>query len=359
MFLACSALLRSFERGADEGWYNPPVIAALANSAPALLEARRLRVRFPLGRGEHLTAVDGVDLSVVRGEVLGIAGESGCGKSVLAHSLLRLLDDQARTEGDLLWQGQGYRDWTERELRAIRGRGIAMVFQNPQASLNPARTIGAQLRSVLKLAGADPSVGAQEALLAQVRIPDPSRVLASYPSELSGGMCQRISLAMALACRPSLLIADEPTTSLDVTVQAQILALLQDIQKQTGLAVVLISHDLGLLAQMCDRIAVMYLGRIVELAPAVDIFKSPRHPYTKALLASVLVPDPSKRERLPVLAGEPPSARRIPKGSCRFMDRCEVRMDACQNEDPALIELNKGRAVACLRHVPTGHRELV
>lgn len=314
-----------------------------------LLNVRDLRVRFPLGNGEMLTAVDGVSLSVNQAEVLGIAGESGCGKSVLAQSILRLLDGDALTEGDLTWRETSYIGWTERQLRAIRGRGIAMVFQNPQASLNPARSIGAQLRSVLKLAGQDTSEAAQLALLTQVQIPDPSRVISALPSELSGGMCQRISLALALACKPSLLIADEPTTSLDVTVQVQILRLLQDIQAQTGLAILLISHDLGLLAQLSSRVAIMYLGRIVEVAPTQEIFNNPRHPYTQALLRSVLVPDPSHRGKLVVLRGEPPSPRRIPPRSCRFADRCDFRLGVCDETDPHLAAVDVDHFSACLR----------
>jgi len=263
-----------------------------------LLHVDRLCVDFA-GGGRTLRVVDEVTIGIGEGEIVGLVGESGSGKTVLSLSLLRLVPKPgAIRAGQLLWQGRDLLTVREEEMRKVRGSEIAMIFQHPQSSLNPVRTIGAQMSAVIRLHQRRERAAARdEALrwLSAVRIADPERVYASYPHQCSGGMCQRILIAMALACRPKLLIADEPTASLDVTIQAQIMDLLLEIREQYGTAILLVSHDLGVIARMCDRIAVMCRGRIVEQADALALYKSPQHPYTRMLLDSVPVPDPTVR----------------------------------------------------------------
>jgi len=258
------------------------------------LSVRGLSIRFRLPQGGMLTAVDHIDLDVRNGEVHGLVGESGCGKTVTAMSILGLLDSQGmEIEGDIRWQGRNLLGLSERELRSVRGSQIAMVFQNAAASLNPALRIGSQIKAVLRLhRGFDDSQAAQEALslLAAVRIPDPPRIMRAYAHECSGGMAQRIAIAMALACRPRLLIADEPTAALDVTIASKIVSLLHDVKTEFGLSILLISHDLGVVARLCDRVSVMYFGEIVESGSSVNIFESPKHEYTKVLLRSIKLP---------------------------------------------------------------------
>jgi len=317
-----------------------------------LLLVKGLKVEFRLKDGQILTAVGGVDLDIKAGEVLGLVGESGCGKTVLSLSVLRLIDQPGRiAAGQVTWLGRDLLGLDDNEMRKVRGGEIAMVFQNPQSSLNPVQPIGRQLIAVMRLHRRMTNGEATEealSLLRTVRIPDPERALLAYPQEFSVGMCQRIMIAMTLSCRPQLLIADEPTASLDVTIQAQILDLLSEIRERFGMAILLVSHDLGVIARMCDRIAVMYLGRIVELAPAKKLYESPMHPYTQALLQSVPVPDPNKRGKTAKLEGDVPSAVDIPAG-CRFRGRCPKAFDACRTVDPVLQPVNgEDHFAACL-----------
>lgn len=267
-----------------------------------LLDVRHLIVRFPSRDGQGQNAVDGIDLSIYEGEVVGLVGESGSGKTVTTLALLRLIDPPGvMTAERLVLCVNDLLKCSEAEMRKIRGREIAMIFQNPQASLNPARRIGDQLCDVLRLhRGMNRSTARREALglLREVQIKDADRVYRALPRELSGGMSQRVLIAMAISCRPKLLVADEPTASLDVTVQHEILSLLLDLRSRLGMAILLVSHDLGVVAHMCDRIAVMNNGRIVEVGDAVQIFRSPKHPYTRLLLDSILVADPSSPMRL-------------------------------------------------------------
>ncbi|MCC6590117.1 MAG: ABC transporter ATP-binding protein [Bryobacterales bacterium] len=266
-------------------------------SRAPLLKVESLRAEFSGSR--PLVAVDEATLEVGTGEVVGLVGESGSGKSVFVKSLLRILPPNGHiSSGHILWLGEDLRGASERRMREIRGSDISMIFQNPQASLNPARKIGDQLRALLRLRNRctnDEAGRHAVELLAKVRMPDPERVLNLYPFECSGGMCQRILIAMALAGRPKLLIADEPTTSLDVTIQAQIIRLLLDLKEEFGMAILFVSHDLAIVSSICDRVAVMHRGRIVETAGVSDLFTSPNHPYTKELLESSILFRPQDR----------------------------------------------------------------
>jgi oligopeptide/dipeptide ABC transporter ATP-binding protein len=318
-----------------------------------LLAAEGVKVQFRLRSGSFLTAVDGVDLAIGPGEICGLVGESGCGKTVFSLALLSLISrSESITEGRVLWRGKDLRCLSERELRNVRGKEIAMIFQNPQASLNPVRKIGAQLLSVIRLHRPMSKAEAwQEALrlLRVVRFADAERILESYSYQVSGGMCQRIMIAMALSCNPRLLIADEPTSSLDVTVQAQIMELLLEIRERYGTSILLISHDLGVIARLCDRVAVMYLGRIIEWADASALYSSPMHPYTQALLRSIPIPDPSRKEPLEVLGDEVPSPVQISENCCRFRGRCPEAFERCERIDPSLRAIGTGcHEVACL-----------
>ncbi len=316
----------------------------------ALLSIEGLRTIFP-GPGGGFAAVDGVDVSVERGRTLGIVGESGCGKSMLSLSVMRLVPPPGRTAaGRVVFDGQDLLGLPMRAMRAVRGRRVAMIFQEPMTSLNPAYTVGAQIVEAMR---AHPSPDARPyrtraaEALERVRIPAPGRRLDEYPHQMSGGMRQRVMIAMALSCAPDLLIADEPTTALDVTVQAQILDLLRDLQAQTGMAIVLITHDLGVVAEMADEVAVMYAGRVVERAPVAALFDDPQHPYTLGLLGSV--PDLDDiRDRLLAIEGAVPRQGAMPPG-CRFNPRCVFAADPCRVTDPALRPLGPGHAAACLR----------
>jgi ABC-type dipeptide/oligopeptide/nickel transport system ATPase component len=267
------------------------------------LDVRRLCTSFQMDHSRRLTAVDGVDVSIGPGEIVGLVGESGSGKTMLALSVLGLVPPPGRiTDGEIWWRGRDLRTLTERQMRTVRGREIAMIFQNPQLSLNPVFPIGRQLVAVLRRHHALSRVAARNEalrLLDQVGIPDCARRFTDYPHQLSGGLCQRVMIAMALGCRPALLIADEPTSALDVTIQAQILDLLLEIRETYGMAVLLISHDLGVIAQVCDRVSVMNRGVIVEDGSVTKIFAAPEHPYTRRLLESVPIPDPTRRKRKP------------------------------------------------------------
>ncbi len=326
-----------------------------------LLDIRDLRVHFNLKGHGILHAVDGIDLDIYQGEILGLVGESGCGKTVTTLSLLRLIDPPGYiSNGQLNWEGKDLLNLNHKEMRQVRGKEIAMIFQNPQSSMNPLYSVGAQLVSVIRL---HQKISKDEAkkeairLLRLVEIPDPDRRMNDYPHQLSGGMCQRIMIAMALSCRPKLLIADEPTASLDVTIQAQIMDLLLEIREKFQMAILLVSHDLGVIAKMCDRIAVMYLGRIVESAPANKLYSSPMHPYTQALLKSVPLPDPKHNDKITRLKGDVPSPMNIPSG-CRFRSRCPKAFDLCPQVDPMLRPVNgDDHHAACLLYKQNNNSE--
>lgn len=317
-----------------------------------ILNVRGLSVEFHFKEGNVLSAVDGIDIDIHQDEILGLVGESGCGKTVFALSLLRLITSPGYIrKGEIFWNGQNLLNLSHRELLRIRGKEIAMIFQNPGSSLNPVYSIGSQMIAVIRLHHKMSTKDAQSEalrLLNLVRIPDPERVMLSYPHQLSGGMCQRVMIAIAISCRPKLLIADEPTASLDVTIQAQLMDLLMDIREQYGMAILLVSHDLGVIARMCDRIAVMYLGRIVEYADSKDLYGSPLHPYTQGLLQSVPIPDPNQKGKITRIEGDIPSPVNIPSG-CRFRSRCSKAFDLCPKIDPTLLSINSSNHLAaCL-----------
>jgi peptide/nickel transport system ATP-binding protein len=319
-----------------------------------LLRIEGLRTVFRQKMGD-VPAVDGVDLSIERGETLGIVGESGCGKSVLSLSIMRLIAAPGRIgAGRILFEGADLLSLPSAAMRALRGNRIAMIFQEPMTSLNPAFTVGRQIMEAMR--AHDRSLGARALraraveALAHVRIPAPERRLDEYPHQLSGGMRQRVMIAMALSCRPDLLIADEPTTALDVTVQAEILALLGDLQRETGMAIILITHDLGVVAETADKVAVMYSGRIVEQAPVGLLFDDPQHPYTLGLLGSIPRLEQT-RARLLAIEGTVPPPFALPSG-CRFHPRCVFAAADCAARDPELAGVGGGMGdhlVACLR----------
>ena len=316
-----------------------------------LLEIEQLRTVFSTGLGE-IAAVDGVSLSVDRGKTLGIVGESGCGKSMLSLSLMRLVPSPGRVaNGRVLFDGADLLTLVPAAMREIRGRRIAMIFQEPMTSLNPVYTVGTQIVEAMRAHDRSASTGALRAraieALGRVRIPAPDRRFDEFPHQLSGGMRQRVMIAMALACAPDLLIADEPPTALDVTVQAQILDLLRDLQQQTGMAIILITHDLGVVAEMADEVAVMYAGRVVERAPGAAIFDDPQHPYTLGLLGSIprLEHD---RDRLLTIEGAVPPPFALPRG-CRFHPRCVFAAAACEIDIPDLRMLSPDHEAACIR----------
>jgi peptide/nickel transport system ATP-binding protein len=316
----------------------------------ALLEIHDLHVTYQTG-GERLEAVRGVDLSIARGESVGVAGESGCGKSTLASTVLRLQPKSAEVRGEVLVDGGDVLTMRWGDLRAVRWGEASMVFQGALHSLNPVQRIGDQIVEPIRLHDREirrEVAGARVAeLLEQVGLPA-SRAR-SYPHQLSGGQRQRVMIAMALACRPSLIVADEPTTALDVMVQAQVLGVLTGLVADLGLCLMLISHDLSVLATTCDRVAVMYAGRIIEEAAAHTIFADPRHPYSAALAAAFpRVGDPAARFAPAGLAGDPPDPRRLPTG-CTFHPRCPMAIDDCRVVDPPLESVSVGHPVACIR----------
>ncbi|HLU00686.1 MAG TPA: ABC transporter ATP-binding protein [Burkholderiaceae bacterium] len=314
-----------------------------------LLQIRKLRVAFD--NGTHLIPVlRGVDMELRRGETLGVVGESGCGKSVTWMAVMQLLGSRARIEGEILLNGRNIANLPEKDMTSIRGGRIAMIFQDPSSSLNPVKTIGSQLLEAVKLhQGLTGSSARAEAirLLDRVHIPGAGQRMRAWPHELSGGMNQRVMIAMALAGQPDILVADEPTTALDVTIQAQILDLLQELQRDTGMGMVLISHDLGVIAQVCNHVAVMYAGSVVERASADDLFAQPRHPYTQGLMAAL--PDlEGPIRRLEAIPGTVPSPTAMPQG-CSFAPRCKHRMSRCEQEMPALASTVPAHLAACWR----------
>ncbi len=316
-----------------------------------VLQVAGLRTHFQ--SAEHrITAVDGVSFEIAQNEVLGLVGESGSGKSITALSILKLLPSNGVSSADVMqFQGDSLLTASPQRLREIRGKEIGLIFQNPLAALNPVLTVGEQLLETLTLRGGLSKREAKEkaiALLDQVNIPDAARRLGDYPHQFSLGMCQRIVIALTLSLTPKLLIADEPTASLDVTVQAQVMALLKDLQRQHQMSMLLISHDLGVIAQNCDRVMVMYLGRIVEIGTPEDIFLTPKHPYTQALIRAIPATDPRQKQVFDALKGEIPSPLAIPSG-CRFHTRCPMAEPRCRQEDPALRACGKaGHLAACV-----------
>ncbi len=312
-----------------------------------LLEVRNLHVLFDTEDG-IVHAVRGMSFAVRRGETLGLVGESGCGKSVSCLSILRLLPPNGRIVGEAMFEGTDLLTLPQPELDKVRGKDIAMIFQDPVGSLNPVHTIGTQIAESLKLhRGMDRSEAEAEALrlLGRVGIPEARRRLKEYPHQLSGGMNQRAMIAMALACRPKLLIADEPSTALDVTIQAQIIELLKDLQAEFGMAVILITHDLGIVAEIAERVAVMYAGTLAEEADALELFHAPAHPYTLGLLASIPRVDRTADSLNPI-EGSVPSPLHLPPG-CAFEPRCRYADDRCRREHPALAALRGTRKAAC------------
>ncbi len=307
-----------------------------------------LRVRLPTAAG-LVTVVDGVDYEVEAGQVFGIAGESGSGKTISVLALLGLLPDGAQVEGSALFEGGDLLRLGRRAMRDVRGKEIAMVFQDPLTSLHPMMTIGRQLtehmRFHLGVSGNAARTRAVE-LLEQVRIPDAAGALAAFPHQFSGGMRQRIAIAIALACGPKVLIADEPTTALDVTVQAGILRLLDRLRKESGLSVIMITHDLGVMSSIADRLSVMYAGRIVESGTTADVLSRPRHPYTGGLLAALPHPEAAEDTPLVSISGAPPSPQARPTG-CAFHPRCAFAIAACSTDVPALVKVDDERWLAC------------
>ncbi|HEX2155077.1 MAG TPA: ABC transporter ATP-binding protein [Acidimicrobiia bacterium] len=320
--------------------------------AEHLLEVENLKSYF-FTRDGVVRAVEGVDLHVDRGEVLGIVGESGCGKSMTALSILGLVPHPGKiVGGSVRFDGQELTGMSRRKLTRLRGDQISMIFQQPSSALNPVFRAGAQIAEVYELHRDWDDDERREKvieMLTKVGIPDPGRRALAYPHELSGGMAQRVMIAMALACEPALLIADEPTTALDVTIQAQILDLIRDLKDELNTAVILITHDLGVVAEMADRVAVMYAGQIVEEADVSTLFKDPKHPYTQGLIGSIPVLG-SVVDELEVIPGTVPSLMDVAAG-CRFADRCKARIEAglqaCTQRDPSLLEIRPGHDVRC------------
>jgi peptide/nickel transport system ATP-binding protein len=326
--------------------------------AQPLLDIKNLVTVFPMegerrGSISQVAAVDGLDLQVQPGEVLGLVGESGCGKSLSALSVLGLVPQPGRVmEGSIMFDGEDLLIAPPSRMRQVRGAEISMVFQEPMTSLNPVFTVG---RQVAELIRAHQGVGASEAwaraeeMLAKVGIPEPARRARTYPHQLSGGLRQRVMIAMALALSPRLVMADEPTTALDVTIQAQILGLMRNLQEESGAAFLLISHNLAVVAQMAAMVAVMYTGRLVEEAKVGELFGHPLHPYTKGLLACLPARASRRGQKLPTIAGVVPAPDNLPPG-CAFSDRCPESFAPCQEAEPALVEVAPGHRVRCFLH---------
>ncbi|GHV52722.1 ABC transporter ATP-binding protein [Synergistales bacterium] len=315
-----------------------------------LLEIKNLRVSF--GGERNLMAVAGADISIDRGEIIGLVGESGCGKTMTALAAMGLLPDSASKSGEILFEGENLLEKSDACMRRLRGNRMSMIFQDPASALNPVLTIGKQLREpfVLHRRAARSAADARaKELLSLVGVPQPEDRMRSYPHQLSGGLCQRVMIAMALMCEPDLIIADEPTTALDVTIQAQILSLLSDLRGRLGTAIFLITHDLGVVAELCDRVYVMYSGYVVEHADVHELFASPLHPYASGLLNSIPRIDATYGgdELLYSIPGMVPDITERTPG-CPFAPRCENAEDKCRNEIPALAELRKGHFARCL-----------
>ncbi len=323
------------------------------NKKAPLLEIQDLRVLFPVHK-KWLPAVDGVNLSIRLGEITGVVGESGSGKSVMSQSILRLRDHDTavKYEGEILFEGENLLKKPLDQMRGIRGEQISIIFQDPLNSLSPVHTVGMQLSEILML---HKSMTKQEArervvqMLEMTGIPNPENCIRKYPYELSGGMQQRVMIAMALACEPKLLIADEPTTALDVTIQEQILHLIRDLNEKLGMSVLFITHDMGAVAQLCHSVKVMYLGQVVESASTERLFETPLHPYTRGLLACIPHLQVERGKSLPVIPGTVPPLSKIPQG-CHFCTRCEYKDERCEKEQPPLVEAEPGHLVKCWRY---------
>jgi len=320
--------------------------------AETILDIRGLKTWFKTDDG-MVRAVDGIDLRIDLGETLGVVGESGCGKTVTARSVLKLIDmPPGRFEaGQILWRGRDLIPLDDGDMNKIRAREIAIIFQEPMTSLNPVYTVGDQIAEVIalhqKLNARQALAGAVE-MLQLVNIPNPQRRVHDYPHQFSGGMRQRVMIAMALSCQPKLLIADEPTTALDVTIQAQILELMQDMKERFGMSIMLITHAMGVVAETCQRVTVMYAGKVVEEAPVGELFGNPRHPYTQGLIRSIpRVDRAGKKQRLEAISGTVPSLLDPPPG-CRFAARCKYAMEICVREMPPLKEAAPGHFVRCV-----------
>jgi oligopeptide transport system ATP-binding protein len=321
-------------------------------SETTLLQVRNLHTSFFTDAGE-VKAVNGISFNLERGKVLGIVGESGSGKSVTAYSLMRILTDPGRvTEGEVLFNGEDVLKYSKAQMHTFRGSRISMIFQDPMTSLNPVFTVGNQLREAIHIHTDRTSEQVKERaleMLQLVGVNEPEKRLDQYPHELSGGMRQRVMIAMALACEPDILIADEPTTALDVTIQAQILELMQSLQKKMQMAIIMITHDLGVIADICDEIIVMYAGRVCERGTAEEIFYNPHHEYTKGLIRSI--PTFSmKYEKLIPIAGSPVDLLNLPAG-CAFASRCDKAMKICLHEQPEEIRINDDHLAACWMNV--------
>ncbi|NLW41044.1 MAG: ABC transporter ATP-binding protein [Tissierellia bacterium] len=316
-----------------------------------LLEVKDLKTYFYTDDGV-VKAVDGVNFSVEAGKTIGIVGESGCGKSITAMSILRLIPDPPGkiVNGEIIFEGEDLTKVSDERIREIRGNNISMIFQEPMTSLNPVFTVGYQIGEVLMLHQKLNEEEARERaieMIGLVGIPNPERIVDEYPHQLSGGMRQRIMIAMALACQPKLLIADEPTTALDVTIQAQILELMNDLKNRLNTSIMLITHDLGVIAEMADHVIVMYSGKVVEDAPVLELFNNPKHPYTIGLMRSI----PSlvqEGERLETIPGMVPNPLYLPKG-CYFHPRCKFAIEECKHVQPELREIGPGHKAACIR----------
>ena len=315
-----------------------------------LLEVKDLRTQFKRGKKDWITAVNGVSFNVNAGEIVGLVGESGCGKSVTSLSVMRLHNERlTKISGSIKFGGKEVLDLTTSEMQSMRGNEMSMIFQEPMSALDPIMRIEDQLAEAISLHNSNMSKAEIHErcvnALKLVGIPEPEMTLRNYPHELSGGMCQRVMIAMAMSCEPKLLIADEPTTALDVTIQAQILALMEDIRNRRNTGILLITHDLGVVAETCSRVIVMYAGNIVEEAPVKELFANPQHPYTEGLITSV--PRLGKRlHRLPSIPGSVPDLSVMPEG-CRFAPRCKYAQDSCKQKLPELQTVAEGHRCAC------------
>ena len=323
-----------------------------------ILSVQNLHTSFHTDKGE-VKAVNGVTFNLEKGKILGIVGESGSGKSVTAYSIMRILEKNGRiTEGKILYKGQDIAEFSEKQMREFRGKCCSIIFQDPMTSLNPVFTVGNQLREAIELhtdrKGKEAEARAIE-MLTLVGVNEPEKRVKQYPYELSGGMRQRVMIAMALSCEPDILIADEPTTALDVTIQAQILELMQSLQKKLGMAIIMVTHDLGVIADMCDEIIVMYGGRVCERGTAEDIFYRPHHEYTKGLLRSIPNVDRIGEKLIPI-PGTPINLLNMPKG-CAFCPRCEEAMKICIEEQPPEMQMPDGHFASCWLNVKAAMEE--
>lgn len=328
-------------------------MSEVKNESKYILEVKDLHTTFSTDQGGVVRAVNGVSFNLEPGKILGIVGESGSGKSVTAYSIMRILSENGGiTGGQVLYKGQDITKWSEKQMQAFRGKCCSIIFQDPMTSLNPVFTIGNQLMEAITLhtdRNKEQAKARAIEMLSLVGINEPEKRIKQYPYELSGGMRQRVMIAMALACEPDILIADEPTTALDVTIQAQILELMQDLQKKLGMAIIIVTHDLGVIASMCDEIIVMYGGRVCERGTADDIFYRPAHEYTKGLLRSI----PSTQnmnERLIPIGGTPINMLDLPNG-CAFCPRCDSAMKICLREQPVELEISDTHHASCWMNV--------